>query len=276
MPERLFGRPQRFCPPRRTLEAFQRGGDQGRSIVIIRPVVERVEVVLGDDRGDLIAFARLLEVPRHRQVPRLAIAARQCLVGDRAHERLHESVLASLRREPVRVDLEDLFADQLLENVLQVRDRAHGLERVAGERHPVRGGVLHHLTFGRCQRVEPRRDQGLKAWGGVERAEIDPLARIRREHVAAFTGNHHVAVDQPAHHLEGVERNPFRAFDERAAGLFRQPLHEPVHDLHHHRFAERLEIHGGGPAPRAPAWTSVNELRTSEGHHEQREASVLQ
>ena len=176
--ERLVGRPERRRTLRGAVEQLERGADQVLGIVVVGPVVERVEVVPGDDGGDLVARAGLLEVSRHRQVACLAIAAGQRLVGDGAHERLHEPVLAPLGREPVGVDLEDLLADQLREDGVQVRDAAHRLEPFACERQAERGGVLHHLPLGRCEGVETRRDQRLQAGWRVERAEVD--ARWRR------------------------------------------------------------------------------------------------
>ena len=97
MPQRLVGRAQCLRPAAGELELLERSIGQIARIGVVGPVVESVEVVTGDDRRDLVTLAGVLQVPRHREVARLPVAAGERLVRHRAHERLHEPVLAALR-----------------------------------------------------------------------------------------------------------------------------------------------------------------------------------
>ena len=78
---------------------------------------ECVEVVRCDDLGDLVRVdARVRrEVAGSGEVLRLPIPPRQRLVGDALDERLQEPVLAALGREGVRVEVEELLADEVVE-----------------------------------------------------------------------------------------------------------------------------------------------------------------
>ena len=69
------------------------------------------EVMARESPSELVG-PDALEVPGGGEVARLAIRPREGVVGDLADERLHEGVLAPLRRARVRGDREDLAADQ--------------------------------------------------------------------------------------------------------------------------------------------------------------------
>ena len=65
------------------------------------------QVLAGEGTGELVGTQRL-EVTRGREVARLAIGAGHHVVGDLADQRLHEPVLAALRRARVDVRAQEL------------------------------------------------------------------------------------------------------------------------------------------------------------------------
>ena len=81
-------------------EVADRGAAQRVGVGVARHRVGGVEVVLGDDRRRGRRARSRLHLRRHREVERLAVAARQRGVGDLADHRLHELVLPELGAEP--------------------------------------------------------------------------------------------------------------------------------------------------------------------------------
>ena len=77
------------------------------------------EVVAGERAGQLIVTERLV-VSRHSQVARAAIAARERAVRDLADERLHEFVLAPLRRLRIALEIEQLASGEVAEPGLEL------------------------------------------------------------------------------------------------------------------------------------------------------------
>jgi hypothetical protein len=63
----------------------------------------RVDVVRGDHFDEVFELGRRLEEARRREVPRFPVALRQGVVRDLLDERLHEPVVAALRR--TRIDV---------------------------------------------------------------------------------------------------------------------------------------------------------------------------
>ncbi len=73
--------------------------------------LERRQQVRGDDLHELVValLPLLLEIRGGRNVPRLALLPRQCLVGDLAQEILEEAVLPTLGRAGISLKREDLL-----------------------------------------------------------------------------------------------------------------------------------------------------------------------
>ena len=73
--------------------------------------LERRQQVRGDDLHELVVplLPLLLQIRGGRNVPRLALLPRQCLVGDLAQEILEEAVLPALGRAGIRLEREDLL-----------------------------------------------------------------------------------------------------------------------------------------------------------------------
>src|SRR3954471_96853 len=93
----------------------------------------------------------------HRDMSGLAITTGQRVVGDLSQQRLRECVLTPIRREPVGAYPEDLPADQVREQAVElvdrhVADRCHGRPRECAAEH---GQALHEGTLVRWQRVDP-------------------------------------------------------------------------------------------------------------------------
>ena len=86
-----------------------------------------------DNLGHLLlrALERLLECNGRGEVPRLAVAAGERLVGDLPHELLEEAVLAALGRARIGLEREHLLAHERGEQRLELRRRQ---ARERGER----------------------------------------------------------------------------------------------------------------------------------------------
>ena len=79
------------------------------------------EAVRGEDLDDLVLFGKGgFEMLRRREVAGAALLPRERLVGDVANEVLEEPVMAVLGRARIRLDGEDLLADQRLEERLEL------------------------------------------------------------------------------------------------------------------------------------------------------------
>ena len=179
-------------------------------VAVVGYRVEGVDIVPGDDVDDLLTVTRERrpQVGSNREVPCLAVAARQRLVGDLPQHLLGESVVPPLRRPRIGGHLQDLAAQQLGEDRLDGRGRqaghaGDGLGRKAAPQH---GCAREHLANLRVEGIEPRRQQGVEAVGNFQ------LTDVTDDAVDAFDRPHHVAVDECPNALHGVEREcPGRA-----------------------------------------------------------------
>ena len=108
--------------------------------------------------------AEPLEIARCGHVPLAAIGLGQVLVGDLAHQGLHELVLAALRGAGIGLDGEQLATDQPVETIGQVRRHypRDGGQGVNGEALSQDRCVQQQPAVLRPVGVEPRCDQRLQ------------------------------------------------------------------------------------------------------------------
>ena len=125
---------------------------------------DRVEDVPRDHSREVVPRVRLtLQVTCHGEVPGLAVATRQRVVGDLPDHGLDEAVLPALRRPRVGLQLQDLLAHQGTQQLIEVR-HPDGLEALAGEGGAEHGGVLHQRALARLVPAELTRQalEGLR------------------------------------------------------------------------------------------------------------------
>jgi hypothetical protein len=173
--------------------------------------------VRGDDLGRLV----LLRAPereqelRRREVLRLALAPRDRLVGDPLDEVLEEGVLPVLGRAPVGLDREQLLANERRERGFELRlgqtcERAQSLLREDLAEHR---RVLEQPPLISGEAVEARGDQRVQRLRHLERPD-----RTERP-VRVPLAREQAAIEQHAHRLDGVERDPLSAREDARAQL---------------------------------------------------------
>ena len=177
------------------------GADQG-GIRIVGDGVQRVQVVPGDDLGDLFAVAGegRAQVGGHGQVAGLAIAAGDRVVGDLPQHLLGEPVAAPLRRQRVGGYAQHLAADQVGQRVPHRRLvlPGHRDQRLGRERGAQHGGVRDQPPGAGVQGIEP---------GGQQRVQA-----VRHGQLADGPG-------QPVHPFDRLDHVPVH---QRADGLHRE------------------------------------------------------
>ena len=110
---RLGGGAEGAGPGCRALQVIAGPVGHRRYVVGVRRCVDGVQQVLGHDLRQVAGrVVQRSQVRRGGDVPGLAVAPRLGGVGDLAHHRLDEPVLATLGAEPVGLDGEDLLAAQ--------------------------------------------------------------------------------------------------------------------------------------------------------------------
>src|ERR1700675_3519332 len=92
---------------------------------------------------------------------RLALRARELVVGDLADERLDEFVLTPLRRTRVDVDAQEFAPDKGSQcgGERPYVSAGDGREAGHGEAVPEHGGVLQNTTLGRREAIEARANE---------------------------------------------------------------------------------------------------------------------
>src|SRR4051795_7978247 len=86
------------------------GGGGGIRFGPRRRRVERSEVMVGEDTGQLVVPQRL-EMPSRRHVLRPAVTLRERLIGDLTNDALDEAELSAFRRPRIRIEDEQLMTD---------------------------------------------------------------------------------------------------------------------------------------------------------------------
>ena len=268
----VFGDRRRAQRRRPLCCSAQRGdrlGAQHGCVVVVagRPV--GVQVMGGDHLGDLLPVVR--ECPAQvlggRLVARLALAPGQRLVGDRAQQLLAETVLAALRREGVGADREHLLAHQRLKRPVHLRRRqiaeqgSRGTWKAAAE-HAHRP---HQPPLGRCQRVEPCRDQGAERRWDVE------VPELADHHETAVVLLQRSAADEHPERLHRVERHTLGALDQLRPHTRLQSIDERIQQLFHRGVRERVDLHEcRARSCRRPALGPSGDLAAREGEDEDR------
>ena len=129
----------------------------------------RVEVVRGDHLRDLVGVGtRVLgQEARDGEVACATVAPRDRLVGDPLDEGLEEPEMASLRRERVGVDRQQLLSNEAVRELLHLRlvEAGQRGETAAGEALAEHRCVLEQPALRLGKPVEPGRDERVQRLG---------------------------------------------------------------------------------------------------------------
>ena len=199
----------------------------------------RVKPVRRHHLGQLGAVSQLGDELGGGQVHRLAVAAGERLVGDRSCDRLHEAELPEVGRERIAVAVDQLLAGQRCERPVdlvgvQAADRRQTL---GGERLAQHGRLLQRPPLPRGQRVKPRRHQGMQRLRDLQLADV---AGGADDAVVVFE---QAPVEQHAHRLDGVQRDPLRLQDDAADRVGGDPRRHALDDRPHVLLAQRFQRH---------------------------------
>jgi len=211
---------------------------QGRRLVARGCCPIGREVVRGERAGELVVTDRL-EEPRRSEVARAPVLQREGGVGDLADQRLHEGVLAPLRRPGVDLFDQEVRADERPKPDGEIRLAEPGDRGEAGGREALaeHGGVLDQCALVRLQRVEARRDEG------VQRIRNGQLAELAdRFEATVLAGLEPPIGNEHADRLDGIQRNALGARNDRADRGLGQARHETREEFAHRRVVERLEV----------------------------------
>ena len=217
---------------------------------------EGVEVVPGDDVGDLLAVTREggAQMRGHGEMARLAVTPGQGVVGDLAQHVLGKPVAAPLGRQRVGRDAKHLAAQQLgqARPGRRLVQAGHRDQRLGGEGGPQHRGVGGQPPHVRVEGIEP---------GGQQRVQAvrnGRFANVADEPVHPLDGLHDVPVDQGADGFHGEQRDALCLGGDRRTGGRRHAGHQRVHQRVHQRRIQRVQgQHGavvasaepGGPDP---------------------------
>jgi len=196
MPSSLRGRPERAGTGSSPPELGDRCRLERFDIGVPGHCLDRVEIVLGDDRRQVTCrLAAGLELADHGEVGGLAVAARQGRVGHLPHHRLHELVLAELRTQPAGLLAEDLEPHQARQHVVEVGDvPTQSVDRLFPEGGSEHARLADHPPLHCGQPVETGGDQSLERGRGCDRVEVEGLGI--GEDVLPPTRDDEVPVDQ--------------------------------------------------------------------------------
>ena len=223
-----------------------------------------VEKMGGEDLGHLrrgVAPA-LLQVTGGGQMACLAVAAPQRAIGSAAHQALQEVVLASLRRQRIIVECEQLLGHHAVEGCFDLLGGARSQSCHPGpcKRVPEHGGVLEHRALGGAQPVQPRRHERVQRLGHVE------LGDVGGEHIPRTLLREQATVEQHAHRLDRVQGHALSAAEDPPGQLLGQAGNQTIQGLAHGAVAQCSE-HDRMLRPRR---TGVQQLAPSAGQNEQR------
>ena len=254
------------------LGAF-RGADQCRDGVapdfsgvgVVGNGLQGVKVVAGDDVGDFLAVAGEggAQVLCRSQVPGLAVAPRQRVVGDLAQHVLSEAVAAALGRQRLGVYGEHLAANQFSQlgphrRLVPPGHRDQRLGRESGTQHR---GVSDQPPHLRGQAIEP---------GGQQRVQAvrhGQLADVADQAVDALKGLDDVPVDQRADRFHREQRDALGLARDLRPRHGRHAGHQRVHQLVHRRRIQRVQGQRAAVPPGAEPGAGLAEFGPGEHQH---------
>ena len=220
------------------------------SVVGVRDRLVGGEQVGCDHLRDLVLRERPGQLIGGGEVAALAVAPREGLVGDPAHEVLQEAVLAVLGRARIGLDREHLLAHEDGEKRLEPRlvQSGEGGKRLARER------LAEHR--------ETRSDERVQRLGDLERLDLADDA------VGGSLLRDQPAVEKHAHGFDRVQRNAFGSLEDLTAQRLGHSGHKAREQFLHRRLRQGLEVDGREAAlSRAPRRPLLDELGPGEGDH---------
>ncbi len=267
--ERLVERAELARPIGRTAERDPSLGGEGLGLGPGGRVAIRVEIVAGQDAGDLVVAERL-EVLGRCEMASPALALRQRPVGDLADHRLHEEVLAPLGGARIDLDPEQLPVHEPSQATVDLglvhpRERR---QRVGGEAEPQDRGILEQRPVRRVEPVETCRNErveGLRDRQPVERAAHRVDVAVADE---AFVGHEH------PDGFDGVQGDPFGSSQDRPDRRLGQARDEPIEERPHRIRVEWFQVEAREVAlAGSPVGPPLEDLRPGQGDDEDRVAA---